>query len=146
MHMGHLDQQRSNVRSTQPHPNPSRIELTSEDILDQQQDAAQPIIDPPSQKSHYIYVHCQESTGQLYTDPTGRFQEPSTSGNTTVLIAYEYDTDYVHAEPIRSKSGPQILAEYKRVHKMLTARGLKKKITKARQRSLASTALYRVGN
>jgi hypothetical protein len=128
MHMGHLDQQRSSVRSTQPCPSVNQIEPTPDDIIDQQSDTAPPILDPPAQKSHHIYVYCQDSTGQLYTYPTGRFLQPSTSGNTTVPVAYKYDTNYVHAEPMQSKYGPKILAAYKQVHKMITARGLKPKL------------------
>jgi hypothetical protein len=72
MHMGHLEHQRSNARSTQPRPTPNQIEPTPEDILEQQQDAAPPILYPPAQKYHHIYVDCQHSTGQLYTNLTIR--------------------------------------------------------------------------
>jgi hypothetical protein len=71
---------------------PSELEATPEDIIAQQHNAAPPILDPPAQKSHHIYVDCQESTGKIYTDPTGQFFLQSTSGNTTVLITYEYNT------------------------------------------------------
>jgi hypothetical protein len=130
--MGHLDQQQSNVRSTQQRPasSPNEIKQTPDERFAFQQDAAPPILEPPEQRSHYIYVDCQESTGHIYSDPTGRFLQPSMSGNTTVIVVYDYDSNYVHAEPIQSKTGPQNMAAYKRVHKMLTDRGLKPKLQK----------------
>jgi hypothetical protein len=131
MHMGQLDQQRPNVRSTQPHPpTPTKIEPTPEYILDHQHDAASPILEPPAQKSHQIYVDCQESMGQIYTDRNGRFLQPSTSGNMMVCVAYEYNMNYLHAEYMQNKPGPQILAAYKRVHNMISARGLKPQLQK----------------
>jgi hypothetical protein len=128
--MGHIDQQRSNVRSNQQQPasSPNEIEQTPDELLALRQDAAPPILDAPEQRPHYIYVDCQESTGQIYSEPAGRFLQPSTSGNTTVIVVYYYDSNYVHAEPMQSKTGPHILAAYKRAHKMLTATGLKPKL------------------
>jgi hypothetical protein len=122
MYIGNLDQERYNVRSTQPRPpTPTEIKPTPEDILAWQHDAAPPVLEPPGHKSHCIYDY-QEYTCQLYTDPTSRFLQPSISGKMTVLVAYEYDTNYVHNDTMQNKSGPQILAAYKRVRKMLSAK------------------------
>jgi hypothetical protein len=123
--MGHLDQQNSNVWSTQPRSlTPTKIETTPEDILALQHDAAPAVLEPPTQKSHHIHVDCQESMGQLYTYtyPTSRFLQPSISRNAIVLIDYKYDMNYVHYDTMQNKSGPQILAAYKRVRKMFSAK------------------------
>jgi septal ring-binding cell division protein DamX len=103
--MGHLDQQRFNGWSTQPRPRtPTKIEPTSEDILARQHDAAPAVLESPAQKSHHIYVDCQESTGELYTDSTCCFLQRSIlSGNTTV----RYDTNYVHDDTMENEAGPQ---------------------------------------
>jgi hypothetical protein len=125
MHMCHLYQQRFTVRSTQLHPStPTKIETTPDDSLDKQHDAVTQILNPPAHKSHSIYTDCQEFTGPLYTDPTNRFLQTSTSGNTTVLITFEYDMSYVHAEPMQNKSGTHILAAHTGVHTMISTRGL----------------------
>jgi hypothetical protein len=65
MQMGHLDQQLSNVRSTQRPAvyTPNKIKQTPHELLALQQEAVPPILDPPEQRLHYIYIDCQESTG-----------------------------------------------------------------------------------
>jgi hypothetical protein len=40
-------------------------------------------------------------------------------------VAYDYDSNYIHAEPMKSKSGTEILAAYKRVHKIFCDAGLR---------------------
>jgi hypothetical protein len=49
-------------------------------------------------------------------DQTGRFITPSSTGNNYLLIIYAYDINYIHAEPLRNRKGPKILAAYKRAH------------------------------
>jgi hypothetical protein len=44
-----------------------------------------------------------DSTGQIFTDQTGRFILPSSQGYTQLLIIYLYDTNFIHAKPMKSK-------------------------------------------
>jgi len=63
-------------------------------------------------------------TGQIHTDQTGKFLVPSTSGNKYLFVLYDYDSSYIHAEPIPSRTKFQILKAYKKTIKMLKGRGL----------------------
>jgi hypothetical protein len=69
-------------------------------------------------------------TGQIYTDPTGRFLVPSSSGFSDMLILYDYDSNYIHVEPMKNRTGPAILAAYQHAITMLSARGLRPQLQK----------------
>jgi hypothetical protein len=118
---GHLDQQRANQQSTKVVvvPTPPAIQSTT--------------------RSHAIYVDCQPATGQIHSDLTGRFLTASSRGNSYLLIVYDYDSNYIHAEPMKSRGGPEIIAAYQRTFRMFTSRGLTPKFQ--RLDNEASTAL-----
>ena len=103
MVQGHLDQQRANLRSTQPDPV----------ALDTPAPLSPPTTGPATVRTRNIFVDCQLVTGQIATDLPGRFLVSSSRGNSYVLIVYDYDSNYIHAEPLRSRAGADILAGYK---------------------------------
>jgi len=70
------------------------------------------------------------ATGQIYTDPTGRFFVPSISGNSYILVLYGYDSNFIHAEPMKNRTKEVILAAYQRVICLLKSRGLQPKLQK----------------
>jgi hypothetical protein len=117
---GHLDQARANQRSTKPaqpgfKPFPLRDKESDLDANPAPGDA------PPS-RSHYIDADCHDVT---FTDPTGRFVTPSSSGNSYILMVYDYDSNYIHAKPMKSRSGSDILDAYQRAIALLTKRGFR---------------------
>jgi hypothetical protein len=61
----------------------------------------------------------------VYTDPTGKFLVPSVSGNQYVLVVYEYDSNYIHAEPMIDQTGPSIISAYQRGVAFLQSRSFK---------------------
>jgi hypothetical protein len=61
----------------------------------------------------------------IFTDPTGRFLTPSTSGNQYILVMYEYDGNFIHAEPVLDCKGPSIIAAYKQAVTLFESRGFK---------------------
>jgi hypothetical protein len=93
---------------------------TDADIED---DVAPPADD--NTRTRLIYDDCHCTTGMVYTDPTGEFRVPSVSGNQYVLIVYEYDSNYIHAEPMIDCTGPSIIAAYQRSISFLQSRGFK---------------------
>ena len=133
---GHLDQQRKNLNSTKPkveypildvEPPPAEEEskpsptTSAEDFSD-----LNPKPDEPAElRSHCLYAGFAEVTGKVFSDQTGKFLMPSTSGNEYLLILYDYDSNFIHAEAMKNKSGTEIVNAYRRGHKLLTARGLK---------------------
>jgi hypothetical protein len=126
MTQGHLDQQRANLRSIQQVVS---SEATAHQPLNNTASTADrfpvnPIRKPAPVRTHSLYVNCQLITGQIATDLPGRFLVPSSRGNSCILIVYNYDSNYIHAESLRSRSVPDILAGYKRSIDLLKSRGL----------------------
>ena len=125
---GHLDQQRANFRSTKDKP----TDLPASNLDD---DTTFPNLGGDTTKrTHAIYASCgvtepgghlvSPKTGKVYSDPTGRFVSTSSRGNKDVLLIYEYDSNYIHVEPMQSRSAVQILAAYKRAIALFKSRGL----------------------
>jgi hypothetical protein len=53
--------------------------------------------------------------GQIITDQAGRFSIPSKTGN--IQLVYDHGSNYIpHAEPMKTKSRPEILAAYQHIH------------------------------
>jgi hypothetical protein len=70
---GHLDQARKNQRSTK----------TPVEPVDQHDEFPSILT---GVRSHYCYASIMEPTGQIYTNQTGRFVQPSSNGNNYLLI------------------------------------------------------------
>ena len=51
----------------------------------------------PSLRTNNVFVCTQEITGTAFSDQTGKFVCPSTSGNNYVFILYDYDRNTIHA-------------------------------------------------
>ena len=126
---GHLDQQRANLRSTKSKPSPEVKPTFDDDETSKQHDKEDMSptnnIETPPLKTQYLYADCASATGKIFTDQTGRFLTTSSKGNSDMLILYEYDSNFIHVEPMKNKSGPEILAAYQRAHKMFNERGLR---------------------
>ncbi|KAI2490331.1 hypothetical protein MHU86_24250 [Fragilaria crotonensis] len=158
---GHLDQQRANLQSTKRHsdkhannatailhPSNTNADTDKTDttispipstVLVNTDDFHPPPTTPPALRTHLVYADFASATGQIFTDLTGRFIQPSSKGNSDMLVIYDFDSNYIHVEAMRSKSGPEILAAYTRAHTLLTSRGLKPQLQ--RLDNEASTAL-----
>ena len=158
---GHLDQQRANLQSTKtnndkyannasatttpapPTPatdtdNPATTPANLVE-LEELDDFHPPAISPPAQRTYHIYADYASTTGKVFTDQTGRFLQPSSNGNSDMLVFYEYDSNYIHVEPMKNKTGSEILAAYTRAHTVFTSDGLKPQLQ--RLDNEASTAL-----
>jgi len=114
---GHLDQSRKNQRSTKQTVS-FKDERTPEDknqttkSEDQQTDEDYwPTPEPNNEKTHHCFAAYTDdpTTGKIFTDQTGRFVIPSSTGNTQIFILYDYDSNSIHAEPIKNHTAPKIL-------------------------------------
>ena len=77
---------------------------------------------PIEQRTTNFYFACQEATGKIYTEPTGRFLVPATKGNEYILCGYDYDSNRVFAEPMKSrKNSCQIKAVTTIIRKLKAA-------------------------
>ena len=131
---GHLDQTRKNTQSTQMKTPvasnsspaaPSTVPIAElEAIL---ADAFPPLTDE-LERSHYCFTCLMEVTGQVATDLTGRFIVPSSNGNNYILILYDYDSNSIWLQPMRSRAAATILEAYKILHTRLCRSGLRPKL------------------
>ncbi|KAL3942765.1 MAG: hypothetical protein SGBAC_003109, partial [Bacillariaceae sp.] len=118
---GHLDQERKNLRSTKE---PTIIQPDASEpasYLDEPFPAQAPV------RSNACYVHIVnpiEATGQIFSDQTGRFIAPSTTGNNDMMILHDYDSNYIFAQPFRNCTTQCILAAFKELHQRLLQAGL----------------------
>ena len=125
MHKGHLDQTRQNQRSTKPTTN-DQVSITAPTSTDDEIDHDyEPINPEPHRRSHQIFAVCADITGRISSDQTGRFVTPSSNGNNYLLIVYDYDSNMIFAEPMKSRTGPDHIKAFKTIHAILTSRGLR---------------------
>jgi hypothetical protein len=125
---GHLNQQRKNLRSTKA--------TKSEPIAD-----LSPSTDIPNERSHHVFAATIEITGQISTDLTGRFPTTSSRGNKYILVLYDYDSNAILAEPMKSRTDSEHVRAYNHLHQYLVDRGFKPTLQKLDNE--ASTALKR---
>ena len=76
-------------------------------------------------RHQYCLPQDSGQTGKFYTDQTGRFPVTSSKGNKYILVAYHYDSNTIHAEPLKKISGLDLNTSYQKLHSLLTNRGLK---------------------
>jgi hypothetical protein len=123
--MGHLDQQRKDIRSTKPKAKPkaaSPYQLPGKSETPEEQ---QPTI--AEERCNHVYLTYTEITGQIYTDQPGKFITTSASGNKYVMVAYCYDSNAIIAMPMPNRNAQSLLTAYKQIHKLLTSRGFRPK-------------------
>jgi hypothetical protein len=111
--LGHLSQQRQNVRLTKPRP-AARI-LT-------------PFVHPPTEPpSSEVYINVNPIS-TLYTDDTCRFPVKARSGNQHVMIAYHADGNLILQQAFKNRSDTHCIAAYNVIMTRLAARGLSVKL------------------
>ena len=44
------------------------------------------------------------------------------------MVAYDYDSNTIHAKPMKNRSGPEILKGYTKIHNLISERGLAPKM------------------
>ena len=99
--------------------------MTDEPTETDEYEDAFPTHEQPNEWTHACYALAMESTGQIYSDQTGCFIAPSVNkGNQYLSVMYDYDSNSIHAEPMKNKTTNSILAAYKIVHKQLCMAGL----------------------
>jgi hypothetical protein len=136
---GYLDQQHANLRSTKLAPPVSNFPVSALASLEKTADIIVPPIEPPSLCTHHLNGDCRPESGQIHSDQTRRFLIPSASGNTDMLVLYDYDSNAILVEPMKNRSRPQILVAYKLVIDLIRRGGLKPHLQ--RLDNEASTAL-----
>jgi hypothetical protein len=122
---GHMDQARQNQRSTKDSPVPSPP-VAPIPVADTGTDDPFPVSEPGNARTHFCYASVfTPAKGQIYSDQTGKFVVASSSGNNYMMVVYDYDSNAILVEPMRSRTGPCILATFQIIHARLVAAGLR---------------------
>jgi hypothetical protein len=125
--MGHLHKRRQNIRSTKIKPKP--IQNTIEDLKPELQ--GQFFIKKDRTERAGIHLVGMEdlngmiSTDQISTDQTGRFPIKSLKGKSYIMVMYNYDSNVILAETMKSRKAPDLVAAYNELHQQLLDGGEK---------------------
>jgi hypothetical protein len=88
--MGHMDQQRQGVRSTQP--TPTTVPLQVPDIFD-----ADPMEDVPQEphnaRIQFVFMAIYKINGNLFPDQTGHFSITSNHNHTYVVVFHIFNAN-----------------------------------------------------
>ena len=60
-----------------------------------------------------MYAKYFSAIGQIHTDQSGPFLVPSVSGNKYVFVFYDYDSNYIEAVGIPSRTKNQLIKAYR---------------------------------
>jgi hypothetical protein len=100
---GHMKKQRQNVRSTK---------IQEKTNTDQNK--------PPPRKMHDVYVKIFNAKEAVYTDQTGRFPANSSRGHKYIMVLVKIDSNFIGAEPMKSKTEDVMINAYLTLWKCLT--------------------------
>ena len=114
----HMKQTRKNVRSTKP-------ETPALPLLPELDEFPPPL--DKGKRTHYLFASVidRNPTGRCYGDLTGRLPLPSSRGNNYLLILYDYDSNFIAAEPIKDRTAASILAAYIKLHNVFIHAGFR---------------------
>ena len=66
------------------------------------------------ERKHDVFVSVQDLQGKAYTDQIERFPVTSSLGKKYVMIAYDYDSNTITAESLKSRTGEALRNAYKK--------------------------------
>ena len=78
-----------------------------------------------SEDTKLVFLNRVDLTEKFYMDQTGRFPIISSKGKKYILTEYHYYSNTIHAEPLKTQTGLDLNILCKKIHSLLTDRGLK---------------------
>ena len=113
---GHVNQQRQGIKSTKKE---TILPLLPEDD-------SFPASDTPNNRTNACYAAVIEpTTSKVFSDQTGKFIIPSSTGSNYLFLLCDYDSNSTHAEPMPSKSAKAHVNAHSKVHNQLVKAGLR---------------------
>ena len=112
---GHLNQERSNLQSTT---------APSVSVISNNDNTTATTATVTTGYTRLTVLPAEKS----YSDQTGRFPKRSSRGYQYIFIFYDYDSNAILAEPIKSRSSSELIAAWTKCHNTLTSRGIKPKL------------------
>jgi hypothetical protein len=113
---GHLRQDRKNVRSTK--------KATNQPVTKSPPMTTSDLFTEPNVRTHCAFTKVVSMTGKVFSDQTGRFPQTSSRGNKYIMIFYDYDSNAILAEPLKSRSESELVRAFTKLHQYLADRGL----------------------
>ena len=86
-------------------------------------------VDPPQEtnnaRTHNLYVTIATSSDirKYYSDQTGKLPHQSTRGNQYIMILYEYDSNLILSNPIKTRQAEELTASWKTLFLKLQKNG-----------------------
>ena len=77
-----------------------------------------------TERTHQLFLKVTECPRKIYADQTGCFPITSSRGSKYIMIAYDYDSSNILADPIKSRTSLHIKDAYQKMMKLLCSRGL----------------------
>ena len=114
---GHLHATRKGIRSTKKTSSP--VEPTSTTKSD---DNGEPVSPLPRERRVWFEIH-DVRAGRAHSDATGALPQRGRSGAIYQIIFYHEDSNVIHIETTKSRSGPELLAALQRAVKFFSDRG-----------------------
>ena len=102
---GHMKKQRQNVRSTK--------QKVVVDELSERTELTRAVT------KQNLLIKIFNASGTIFSDQTGRLPVQSSRGNTSLMILYDIDANYIDAEPLRNHSDPQMIVAYQTIWKRI---------------------------
>ena len=77
-----------------------------------------------TERTHQLLLKVTECSSKICTDHTGRFTITTSRGYKYIMVAYDYNSNNILAEPIKSRTSLHIKNAYQTMSKLLCSRGL----------------------
>jgi hypothetical protein len=116
---GHLRQERQNLRSTTTPARPKTPITAADAEFDRTHQHSD------RSRTNWVYQQAVEISGQIFSDQTGRFPVTSSKGNRYIMVVYDYDSNNILAEPLKSRNEHELVRAYTKLHTHLTSCGLR---------------------
>ena len=77
-----------------------------------------------TEQTHQLFLKVTDCSSKIYTYQTGRFPVTSSRDYKYIMIAYDYDSNNILTEQIKSRTSLQIKNAYQKMRKFLCSRVL----------------------
>ncbi len=77
--------------------------------------------DPPPKKRHDVYVKTFNAKEAMYTDQTGQVPANSSGGHKYIMVLVKIDSNFIDAEPMKSKMEDAMINAYLNLWKQISA-------------------------
>jgi hypothetical protein len=124
--MGHLHRVRQGIRSTNEKKPPLQ------ELMDEETSPKKEIkLDPPRRITNWEHlvgvdvIPYQELTGKISTDQAGKFPITTQQGNAYIMVLYDFDSNSIHATPIKSRLKGDLVKGYQTMYNELIRAGIR---------------------